>query len=124
MKTKLSLAIAATAVSFAALASGTLILSDRTVAQEGATALSEDDKAFLKIVPQAPGAENADLVPHASPEEAAEIAAAFLETPWPSDAELAAIEPFAGPVNVPAHHFPRHASTAVPAWPTPPLPSH
>lgn len=101
MKMKLSLAIAATTVSFAALGGGVMILSDRAVAQEDGTALSEDDKAFLKIVPEAPGPENTKLVPHASPEESAAIAKAFFETPWPSDAELAAIAPFTGTENVP-----------------------
>lgn len=101
MKMKLSLAIAAATVSLAALAGGALFLSDRAVAQEEGTALSEGDKAFLKIVPEAPGPETAGLVPHASPEEAAAIATVFFETPWPSDAELAAIAPFVGTENVP-----------------------
>lgn len=98
---KMKLTIAAATVSLGALTAGVMILSDRAAAQEDGTALSEGDKAFLKIAPEAPDPENADLVPHASPEEAAAIATAFFETPWPSDAELAAIAPFAGTENVP-----------------------
>lgn len=113
MKMKFCLALAATAVSLAALAAGVLILSDRAAAQEDATALSEDDKAFLRILPEAPGPENADLVPHAGSEEAAAIATAFFETPWPSDAELAAIEPFTGTENVPARQCASFAPSAV-----------
>ena len=106
MKMKLSLALAA-------LCGGALILSDRALAQEDGTALSEDDKAFLKILPDAPGPETADLVPHASPEEAAAIAKAFFETPWPSDAELAAIAPFTGTENVPARECASYAPSTV-----------
>lgn len=113
MKMKLSLVIAAATVSLAALAGGALFLSERAVAQENGTALSEDDKAFLKIVPGAPGPETADLVPHASPEEATAIANAFFETPWPSDAELAAIAPFAGTENVPARECASYAPSTV-----------
>lgn len=113
MKMKLSLAIAAATVSLSVLAGGALIFSDRAVAQEDGTALSEGDKAFLQIAPEAPDPENADLVPHASPEEAAAIAKAFFETPWPSDAELAAIEPFTGTENVPARECANYAPSAV-----------
>ena len=110
---KLTLAIAAATVSLAALAGGALILSGRAVAQEGGTAQSDGDKAFLKIVPGAPDPENADLVPHASPEEAAAIAKAFFETPRPSDAELATIAPFAGTGNVPASRCEGYEPNAV-----------
>ena len=113
MKMKLSLVIAAATVSLAALGGGVMILSDRAVAQEDGTALSADDKAFLKIVPEASGPENTDLVPHASPDEAAAIAKAFFDIPWPSDAALAAIEPFGGTENVPARECASYAPSAV-----------
>lgn len=113
MKKTLSLTIAAMTVSLSVLASAALILSDRAVAQEDGKSLSGDDKAFLKILPDAPGPGNAGLVPHASREEAAAIATAFFDTPWPSDADLAAIAPFTGTENVPARECSSYAPSAV-----------
>ena len=79
MKNKLSLAIAAATVSLAALTGSVMILSDRASAQDDGTALSDGDKAFLKVVPMSPGPETAGLVPHAGPEEAAAVAKAFFD---------------------------------------------
>ena len=112
MKNKLSLAIAAATVSLAALTGSVMILSDRASAQDDGTALSDGDKAFLKVVPMSPGPETAGLVPHAGPEEAAAVAKAFFDTPWPSDVELAAIAPFDGTENVPQSLCTEHEPAA------------
>ncbi len=67
---------------------------------ELAAALKEEED-FLRVLPAEPQPENADLVPHATPEEAAAIAADFFARPAPTDAELAAMAPFEGTENLP-----------------------
>lgn len=66
---------------------------------ELAAALKEEED-FLRVLPAEPQPENADLVPHATPEEAAAIAADFFARPAPTDAQLAAMAPFEGAENV------------------------
>lgn len=66
---------------------------------ELAAALKEEED-FLRILPAEAEPENPDLVPHATPDEAAAIAADFFAHPAPTDAELAAMAPFEGAENV------------------------
>jgi hypothetical protein len=84
------------------LAVATGLTMPTSATREQAVTLSGEDKVFLRAGPAAPGAKSPALVPHASPEQAAAIAAAFLAEPWPTEAELAAIAPFEGTENVAA----------------------
>ncbi len=61
----------------------------------------EGGKDILRVLPTEPEPESPDLVPHATPDEAAAIATEFFAHPAPTDAELAAMAPFEGTENVP-----------------------
>ncbi|MGB3315318.1 MAG: hypothetical protein WBB85_12970 [Albidovulum sp.] len=90
---------------------------------ELAAALKEEED-FLRILPAEPEPENAALVPHATPEEAAVIAADFFARPAPTDAELAAMVPFEGAENVPLQrcdaYFPNAAKKELDVMKNPP----
>ena len=91
--------------------------------EELAAALNGEEN-LLEVFPAEPEPENPDLVPHATPEEAAAIATDFFARPAPADAELAAMAPFEGTENVPVArcgpYWPEAAATELDVMTGPP----